>query len=116
MTIPLGSLRNLAAGFRPDTCTIQRNTQTQSGDGQADSWATVATVSCRVSRIGQGGNEQLGGDASITAIGQRRIKLPAGTDVTPADRIVCNGVTYEVADVPKISNEVERTVIAREVS
>ena len=116
MSIPLAALRTLADGFRPDTCVIQRNTQTQSGDGQADSWATIATVSCRVSRVGQGGNEQVGADASIQAVGQRRIKLPAGTDVTPRDRIVCNGVTYEVADVPKISYEVERMAICREVS
>jgi len=115
MSIPLGALRTLAAGYRPDTAVIQRPTVTESGDGQSTVWTTVATVSCRVSRVGQGGNEGLGGAATITAIGQRRIKLPAGTDVTPADRIVCNGVVYEVADVPKISNEVERTVIAREV-
>lgn len=116
MTIPLTALRNLAAQYRPSTCTISRATETETGDGRTTTWATVATVSCRVSRIGQGGNEQTGGAGAITAIGQRRIKLPPGTDVTPRDRIVCEGVVYEVADVPKISYEVERMVIAREVS
>lgn len=115
MSIPLDYLRTVADGYRPDTAVIQRATVTESGDGQSTTWATIATVSCRVSRIGQGGNEGLGGSAAITAIGQRRIKLPPGTDVTPADRIVCNGTVYEVADCPKISYEVERTVIAREV-
>lgn len=116
MSIPLSSLRALADQFRPDTAVIQRATETTSGDGTVTTWATVATVTCRVSRVGQGGNEQTGGDTSITAIGQRRIKLPPGTDVTPRDRIVVGGVTYEVADVPKISYEVERMAICREIT
>ena len=114
--MPLAGLRELTAQFRPDTATIQRATDTSTGDGTSQSWATVATVSCRVSRIGSGGNEQLGGDASIQAIGQRRIKLPALTDVTPRDRIVISGTTYEVVDVPAISYETERTAICREIS
>lgn len=115
MTIDLTSLRALAAAFRPGTATIQRSTETTSGDGTSQSWATLAIVSCRVSRIGQGGNEGLGADESLQAIGQRRIKLPAGTDVTAKDRIIVDGVTYEVADVPKIDYEVERMAICREV-
>ena len=116
MTIPLEFLRDLTASFRPDTAVIQRATDTSTGDGTSQVWATVATVSCRVSRIGIGASESLGGGASIQSSGGRRIKLPALTDVTPRDRIVVSGVTYEVVDVPAISYEAERTVIAREVT
>jgi head-tail adaptor len=115
-TMPLAGLRELTAQFRPDTAVIQRATDTSTGDGTSQVWATVATVSCRVSRIGSGGSEGVGAGAGIQAIGQRRIKVPALTDVTAKDRIVISGTTYEVVDVPTISYETERTVIAREVS
>jgi head-tail adaptor len=114
--MPLAGLRELTAQFRPDTAVIQRATDTSTGDGTSQVWATVATVSCRVSRIGIGANEGLGGGNSIQSSGGRRIKIPALTDVTARDRIVVSGTTYEVVDVPAISYETERTVIAREVS
>jgi hypothetical protein len=115
VSIPLDFLRSVATAFRPDTCTIQRATDTSSGDGTSQAWATLASgVTCRVSRAGQG-NEQPGATGGIVAVGQRRIKLPAGQDVTTRDRIVTGGVTYEVVDVPRISNEVERMAICREV-
>lgn len=116
--IPLDFLRNVAASFRPDTCTIQRATETSDGDGTSASWDTLASgVSCRLSRFGQGGgSEALGAGMAVRASAQRRIRLPAGQDVRTSDRIVLNGVTYEVVDVPKISNETERTAVCREIS
>ena len=57
----------------------------------------------------------MGANGATTAVGQRRIKLPAGQDVTVKDRIVAGGVTYEVVDVQSVSNEVETTAICREV-
>lgn len=117
MSIPLAGLRDLATAFRPDTCVIKRYTETTSGDGTSESWSDLATgVTCRVSRVGNAGNEALGASGAIQAVGQRRIKLPAGQDVTVKDRIVTAGITYEVVDVPVISNEVERTVICRVVT
>lgn len=116
MTVPLDYLRTLATQFRPDTCTIQRATETVTSGGVTQTWATLASgVSCRVSRIGQGATEGLGANGATLAVGQRRIKLPAGQDVTVKDRIVTGGVTYEVVDVQSISNEVETTAICREV-
>ena len=116
MTVPLDYLRTLATQFRPDTCTIQRATESVTSGGVTQTWATLASgVSCRLSRIGQGATEGLGANGATTAVGQRRIKLPAGQDVTPKDRIVTGGVTYEVADVQSVSHEVETTAICREV-
>ena len=116
MTVPLDYLRTLATQFRPDTCTIQRATESVTSGGVTQTWATLASgVSCRLSRIGQGATEGLGANGATTAVGQRRIKLPAGQDVTVKDRIVAGGVTYEVVDVQSVSNEVETTAICREV-
>ena len=109
-------LQSLAGEYRPDTCVIQRAAESVTSGGVTQTWATLASgVSCRVSRIGQGGTEGLGANGATTAVGQRRIKLPAGQDVTPQDRIVTGGVTYEVADVQSVSHEVETTAICREV-
>ncbi len=109
-------LQSLAGEYRPDTCTIQRATETATSGGVTQSWATLASgVTCRVSRIGQGATEGLGANGATQAVGQRRIKLPAGQDVTVKDRIVSGGVTYEVVDVQSISNEVETTTICREI-
>ena len=109
-------LRDLAGEYRPDTCTIQRATESVTSGGVTQTWATLASgVSCRLSRIGQGATEGLGANGATTAVGQRRIKLPAGQDVTVKDRIVAGGVTYEVVDVQSVSNEVETTAICREV-
>ena len=116
MTVPLDYLRTLATQFRQDTCTIQRATESVTSGGVTQTWATLASgVSCRLSRIGQGATEGLGANGATTAVGQRRIKLPAGQDVTVKDRIVAGGVTYEVVDVQSVSNEVETTAICREV-
>lgn len=110
-------LRDLAGEYRPDTCTIQRATGATTGDGYALTWATLASgVTCRVSRIGQGGTEGFSGTGGVLAIGQRRIKLPAGQDITARDRIVVGATTFEVVDVQTISNEVETTVIVRELT
>jgi hypothetical protein len=109
-------LRSLAGEYRPDTCTIQRAAESVTSGGVTQTFATLASgVTCRVSRIGQGGSEGLGANGATLAVGQRRIKLPTGQDVTPKDCIVVSGVTYEVADVQSVSNEVETTAICREV-
>jgi len=113
---PLDFLRSLTAQHRPDSCVIQRATSTTDGDGTSSTYATLATVSCRVSRIGSGGTEGVNGSGGVQAIGQRRIKLPPETDITTKDRIVWSGLTLEVVDVQHASNETERTVIVREIS
>lgn len=115
MSLPLAFLRDVASQFRPDTAVIQRASESNTSGGVTQTFATLATVTCRVSRIGQGGEEGAGANGATMAVGQRRIKLPAGQDVTPKDRIVTGGVTYEVVDVQSISNEVETTAICRDV-
>lgn len=117
MSIPVDFLRSLSAGYLPDTATIQRNTPTYSGDGSADSWATVATVACRVSPAGiGGGSEEVGGSGGLDSITLWTIWLPALTDVLVTDRLVVGSRTFEVNRVGARSYEVVRECICREVT
>lgn len=115
-TLPIAALRTLSDQFLPDTCTIQRGTDTSSGDGTSTSWSDLATgVACRVSPLASSASEALGADQSLQAVAQWTIWLPAGTDVTVRDRIVYSGRTFEVARVGARSYEVSRELICREV-
>lgn len=119
MSIPLGGLRAIASSAfaLPDTCTIQRYTETVTGDGTSQSWATLATgVVCRVSPLSSSGSEALGADASLQAVAQWTIWLPALQDVTVRDRVVYGTRTFEVARVGARSYEVARELICREVT
>lgn len=114
--VPVDFLRSLSNQYLPDTCSISRNTPTQSGDGQADNWSNVATgVACRVSPLASSAQEQLGGAEAITAVSQWTIWLSAGTDVTVRDRIVVGSRTFEVNRVGARSYEVVREVLCREI-
>lgn len=114
--IPLDFLRSLSAQFYPDTCTIQRATETSTGDGTSQSWATLASgVACRVSPLASGASEALGADASLQSVAQWTVWLPAGQDVTVRDRVVFGSRTFEIARVGARSYEVSRECICREV-
>lgn len=114
--IPLDFLRALSNEYLPDTCTISRYTETSTGDGTSQSWATVASAACRVSPLASGANEALGADQSMQAVSQWTIWLPAGTDVTVKDRVVVGARTFEVNRVGERSYEVSRELICREIT
>jgi hypothetical protein len=118
VSIPLGGLRALASGSfaLPDTCSIQRYTETSTGEGTAQTWANHLTgVACRVSPLASGASEMLGADASLQAVAQWTVWVPALTDVTVRDRVVYGSRTFEVARVGARSYEVARELICREV-
>ena len=118
MTIPLGGLRAIASGpfALPDACTIQRYTETVTGDGTSQAWSNLATgVACRVSPLASGASEALGADTSLRAVAQWTIWLPYGQDVTVRDRVIYGLRTFEVARVGDRSYEVARELICREV-
>jgi hypothetical protein len=116
VTLPLAYLRSVQNTFLPDTCSIQRVTETSTGDGVSSSWATLASgVACRVSPLATSASEALGGDASLQAVAQWTVWLPALTDVTVKDRIVYGSRTFEIARVGARSYETVRECICREV-
>jgi head-tail adaptor len=119
VTIPLAGLRALASGAfaLPDTCTVQRYTETPSGDGTSQSWSNLATgVACRVSPLAASANEALGADQSIQAIAQWTVWVPYGQDVTAKDRVVYGSRTFEVQRVGARSYEVVRELICLEIT
>lgn len=115
--IPLDFLRSLSDTFLPDLCTIQRYTETVTGDGTTQTWADHLTgVACRVSPLAAGASEALGADASLQAVAQWTIWLRAETDVTVKDRVVFGSRTFEVARVGARSYEAARELICREIT
>lgn len=117
LRLPLAGLRDLVEGTLPETCTIQRYTETVTGDGTQQSWADLATaVPCRVSPTGRLSGETLGPADSIQAVGRWSISLLTGQDVTVRDRIVVGARTFEVADVVARSYEVVRVALCREIT
>lgn len=116
ITLPLDALRAVSNAFLPDLCSIQRYTETVTGDGTTQTWADAATgVVCRVSPLASGAGEALGADASLQAVAQWTVWLPALTDVSVRDRVVFQGRTFEVARVGARSFEVVRELICREI-
>ena len=117
ITLPIASLRALSEQYLPDTCSIQRGTETTSGDGTSVTWSDLATgVACRVSPLASSASEALGADASLQAVAQWTVWVPAGQDVTVKDRVVFGSRTFEVARVGASSYEVIRELICREVT
>lgn len=115
--IPVDFLRGIQAQYLPDTCTIQRVTETSTGDGVSSSWAThLAAVACRVSPLAASASEALGADSSLQAVAQWTVWLPALTDVTVEDRIVFQTRVFEVVRVGARSYETVRECICREVT
>lgn len=115
--IPVEFLRGIQAQYLPDVCTIQRVTETSTGDGVSSSWAThLAGVACRVSPLAASANESLGAAGGLQAVAQWTVWLPALTDVTVRDRIVYGSRTFEVARVGERSFETVRECICREVT
>jgi len=109
------SMRATQEEALPDTCVISRATLTADGaGGQTETWATVATVACRVAAMGGRGAERLIADR-LSAVTPYVVTLPAETDVEPEDRIVIGTRTLEVAAVLAIEGwETARRVAAVE--
>jgi SPP1 family predicted phage head-tail adaptor len=111
--IDLTGPRALAARYLTDTCVIERATRTRDSlGGTTATWTTLATVPCAIAPRNLQPSEQVlaGRLGSRTAW---TVRLPAGQDVKPADRLSINGLPYEVVDAlgPR-TIEVLRTVVA----
>lgn len=99
-TEALASLRTLSNRALPDTCVIQRVTQTADGSGgQTDAWATASTVACRVSPLGQQNPSEAVIAERIQGAVPFTVTLPSDVDITERDRIAVNGQTLQVRGV-----------------
>lgn len=111
----LPHFRQLANAMLTDTCVIRRVTNTpDDAGGLSESWADAATVACR---IGQPSSREYAAAGRTAEESDAVIRLPAGTDVRGADRIVTGGVTYEVGGpVIAVTDELIRSVFVAVVS
>lgn len=82
----------------PDVATIRRNTPTRTATGgYADAWSDLTTVACRVDPVSTPQEQTVASrlETETPAV----VVVPHGTDVTDADQIVVDGVTYEVGGI-----------------
>lgn len=98
----IAAMRATIEAALPDTCTIQRATETSDGaGGRTKTWATLASgVKCRLAPDTYRAEEREVA-ARLTAVTAWVITLPVGQDVAEKDRIVVGSSTYEVAGVSK---------------
>jgi len=99
----LAQLRSITAQYLKETCTIQQqaNAIDQYGGVDASQWNVVASnVPCRIIMQGGAGNklpQQVGEQESL--IDAYRVIVPIGTGLAPNQRIICNGIIYEVTQL-----------------
>lgn len=111
------ALRALANRWLIETCTIQRPTETSGPDGISQSWATVATgVRCSLQARDLAPNEQVTPRGGVGLATTWRIRVPAGQDVAPQDRILIGSRTFEVQGVVAKTFEVRRAVLCVETT
>jgi len=93
------AMRAVQSAAMPDSCTVKRLTLTSDGaGGQSEGWDTSATVSCRLGRLGQSGEERAIAER-LAAVTPFVVTVPTGTDIRPEDRIAIGGRTFEVVAV-----------------
>ncbi len=113
-TDELASMRATLTASLPDSCAIQRVSQVSDGaGGYTESWATVATVACRVSPSGRQPEERAIADR-LSATVSYTVTLPALTDVTTRDRLVIGGRSFEIQGVLSRTNEISRRCVCTE--
>lgn len=100
-TTELDAMRATLEASLPDVCEIRRDERISDGaGGHALTASTIATVSCRLSpQTETVRNAELEAGQRLLAKAPWIITLPAGTDVTEADRIRSGGREWEVAAV-----------------
>lgn len=110
----LDAMRSTLEASLPDTAQVRRKTLTSDGmGGQTESWATVATVACRVAPSGR--PEERAVAERLASVSVWTVTLPALTDVRAVDRLVVGARTFEVVGVLARSDEVGRRVVCVEV-
>ncbi len=107
----LAWMQSSVAGLRPTTCVISRHTQVADNwGGTTTTWVNLATTTCRVMARTQIVTEAVT-EARLNNNVRWMLAFAPGTDVTNYDRVLAQGITYEVAGVlgPK-THEIERLV------
>lgn len=119
MSVTAGELAMLqadAAVWRTETCAVQRPTRVKNADGgYTDAYETVLTVMCRRTPDFIPPVERQAG-VVVRGIARWWISFAAETEIRSTDRLVINERTYEVLDDQDRTIEIERRVLAQEMS
>lgn len=92
----LASYRAIDEMAMPDTGIIKRKSSTADGKGgQIITWATVATVKCRLATTRAQSADGATGDR-LGNVAEFIVRFPVGTDVRNSDRIEIGTRTFEV--------------------
>lgn len=95
----LEDLRTEAELALPDTCTIQTATETNTKGSVAVTFANTYTgVACRLAWANRAVAERQIGE-KLAAISEMVLTVPFDQTVSPSNRVIHGGVTYEVVAV-----------------
>lgn len=83
------------------SCRIDPATDTDTANGPTQSWPSGSTVACALTTPSSLPARSAGLIAILPEERGYLVALPYGTAITPADRIVSGGRTYEVIGVDK---------------
>lgn len=96
----LSALRAEAERALPDTCTIQTATATNTKGSVTVGYANTYTgVACRLAPSNRAATERQIG-AALAAVTEIVLTIPYDQAITPTDRVVHGGITYEVVACP----------------
>ena len=91
--------------------TLQRRTLTENDYGEpVETWTTLATVWAE--KIPVRGSERYVAMQTVAEV-DTRFKIRYRTDVSPLDRVVCAGITYDVQGVIEIGRREGWEILAR---
>jgi hypothetical protein len=97
--VQLAALRAwVAANDMPDTCTIQRKTGDVNTKGiPTPTYDAGTPTACRYIR---GKGTETTADGKVVATNLATFVFPVSTTITPVDRILYGGATFNILDVP----------------
>lgn len=113
----IARFRAVQTAAMPDLCEIQRRTPgSRNAYGErTETWATVATVPCRMADAKTVRSEGLLASVIATSNAQYILTVPFGTTVLSSDRVVYGGYVFEVAaeSIPTTWNSATQVPLRR---
>jgi SPP1 family predicted phage head-tail adaptor len=99
----------------PDTAQVQSPTLVDDGaGGSTPTWATAATVPCRIVALTQRDAEVVIADVEKTET-LYQISLPVSTTVTPEQRILVGARRFQIVTIPNGTYDTSGALICKEV-
>jgi hypothetical protein len=115
-TRDIARMKTVAEAEMRDTATIQRSTKTTDGEGGTTAVyaQSGSAFACLLAPLKRQNDEESVADRNAKLV-RRVLTYPTATTLTLTDRIVCQGSTWEVAQIhePRSINVVNRAELVR---